>query len=123
MCCRRRANRQSAIFTLSQMAINKYQEHKAVKLAIARGSSPDPNFSRIDFGSLPEHANDEIVEKVGMSPPSYEEVVLLRRAGSVERLQDGKEDFVEARSIEHEGQSERGPTVAWKASWGPSSQS
>ncbi|KAK0792110.1 hypothetical protein LTR91_025867 [Friedmanniomyces endolithicus] len=105
------------------MAISKYQAHKAMKIAIARGSSPDPNFSRIDFGSLPDHANDEIVEKVGISPPSYEEVVPLRRAGTVERLQDGKEDFVAARGIEHEGQGGRGPTVARKASWGSSTRS
>ncbi len=123
MCCRRRGNRQSAFVTLSQMAISKYQAHKAMKIAIARGSSPDPNFSRIDFGSLPDHANDEIVEKVGISPPSYEEVVPLRRAGTVERLQDGKEDFVAARGIEHEGQGGRGPTVARKASWGSSTRS
>ncbi|KAK0790984.1 hypothetical protein LTR91_018590 [Friedmanniomyces endolithicus] len=94
------------------MAINKYQAHKAMKLAIARGSSPDPNFSRIDFGSLPEHANDEIVEKAGIAPPSYDEVVLSRRVGTAERLQDGKQDFVVARGIGHEVQRDGDSKVA-----------
>ncbi|KAK1087558.1 hypothetical protein LTR33_001001 [Friedmanniomyces endolithicus] len=94
------------------MAINKYQAHKAMKLAIARGSSPDPNFSRIDFGSLPEHANDEIVEKAGIAHPSYDEVVLSRRVGTAERLQDGKQDFVVARGIGHEVQRDGDSKVA-----------
>ncbi|TKA32196.1 hypothetical protein B0A54_14960 [Friedmanniomyces endolithicus] len=117
MCCRRREDRRSAIVALSQMAINKYQAHKAVKLAIARGSSPDPNFSRIDSGSLPDNANDEIVERAGIAPPSYEEVV------APGRQQDGKQTPVEARDIWHEGQGDGDSKVAREVSRGLSTRS
>ncbi|TKA65617.1 hypothetical protein B0A55_07288 [Friedmanniomyces simplex] len=116
MCCRRRGNRSPVIVTLSKMAIDKYQDHKAEKRAIARGSSPDPNFSRIDTGSLPDVANNEILEKAGIAPPSYDEVMVSQPAVTPERRRESKQGSPEASDEELAGHDDEDSEVLQEVS-------
>ncbi|KAK5121736.1 hypothetical protein LTR85_004611 [Meristemomyces frigidus] len=78
MCCRRRGNRSPVVVTLGRLAYDKYQEHQAEKSAIARSAPPDPNHSRVSQESLPDQANNEILEKAGVSPPTYHDLIVSR---------------------------------------------
>lgn len=80
MCCSsyRGRRREPAVVALGKMAYDKYQSHKAEKRAIARGNSPDSNYRHISHETLPEAANGEIMEKTGLAPPSYNELVAQR---------------------------------------------
>jgi len=60
------------------MVYDRYQKHKAEQRTIASGSSPDPNYNRLSQDALPEHANGEVLEKLGIEPPSYDDVVVNR---------------------------------------------
>lgn len=76
MCCRRGPRRQSTVVALGQFAYKKYQERQhqhavtaGPSTALARRSSPPPHV-------LEHNANSEILEKAGIAPPSYDDVVI-----------------------------------------------
>ncbi|EMC91519.1 hypothetical protein BAUCODRAFT_38628 [Baudoinia panamericana UAMH 10762] len=90
MCCSRRKGGQStsALAVLGKKAYEKYREHKAAKqaLAIARGESPDSDYARnVSVEALPDRANGEALEKAGIAPPSYHDVVANRAVVSAEQ--------------------------------------
>ena len=77
MCCGRRHRRTPIVVVLGKMAYDKYQDRKARKLSETESVSD----SRERFASperLQLEANNEILEKAGISPPSYNEVVVNR---------------------------------------------
>ena len=78
MCCRRRGNRAPILVVLGKKAYDKYQEHKAERQAEVRQLSNDQR--TIEYGALSYAANGEILEKTGINPPSYNEVVISNRA-------------------------------------------
>ena len=82
MCCRRNrgVRRAPLVVVLGKMAYDKYQERKAYKAAIARGSSPDPNFRRTDMKELSFQADHEIMEKAGIMEDTAESRLITEAA-------------------------------------------
>ena len=68
MCCRRGHRRAPVVVVLGKLAYDKYQERKARNLPANRERSPSPEI-------LETQANGEILEKAGLSPPSYNDLV------------------------------------------------
>ncbi|KAK3678087.1 hypothetical protein LTR78_002182 [Recurvomyces mirabilis] len=78
MCCRRRHNRAPLLVVLGKKVYEKYQERQAVKQIERRHICHGP--FTIEQDSLSFVANREILEKAGINPPSYNEVVINHRA-------------------------------------------
>ncbi|KAK5746031.1 hypothetical protein LTR17_001161 [Elasticomyces elasticus] len=57
------------------MINDKYQQQQQEKRPIASSLSSQSGLSRVDSQSLSDQANEEILAKAGIAPPSYHEVM------------------------------------------------
>jgi hypothetical protein len=93
------------------MAYDKYKSHQAEKAlanaaynndaAHPRSTSPDPEWTE-------KNANAEILQKAGIEPPAYDDVVLVNRAEMEVPFGDEKEgEWIDEKELRGEAGSQR----------------
>jgi hypothetical protein len=93
------------------MAYDKYKSHQAEKAlanaaynesaAYTRSTSPDPEWTE-------KNANAEILQKAGIQPPAYDDVVVVNRAEVEDPFGDKKEgEWVDERVLRAEAGNQR----------------